>query len=95
MRSSANLAKTKAHARRSVRKPARPVGWRQKYPQLTIKGVVRTNLSRKAPPSGAFSLPSVYRFLAAHQWTPAPSNIIRVAAQAARPGFESLWHHCG
>jgi transposase InsO family protein len=41
--------------------------WRQKYPQLTIKLVVRQLIEKGALQSGAFSLPSVYRFLAAHQ----------------------------
>ena len=41
--------------------------WRQKYPQLTIKGVVRQLIEKGTLQSGAFSLPSVYRFLAAHQ----------------------------
>jgi transposase InsO family protein len=41
--------------------------WRQKYPQLTIKLVVRQLIEKGILQSGAFSLPSVYRFLAAHQ----------------------------
>jgi transposase InsO family protein len=41
--------------------------WRQKYPQLTIKVVVRQLIEKGILQSGAFSLPSVYRFLAAHQ----------------------------
>jgi transposase InsO family protein len=41
--------------------------WRQKYPQLTIKVVVRQLIEKGTLQSGAFSLPSVYRFLAAHQ----------------------------
>jgi hypothetical protein len=41
--------------------------WRQKYPQLTIKLVVRQLIEKGTLQSGAFSLPSVYRFLAAHQ----------------------------
>jgi len=41
--------------------------WRQKYPQLTIKLLVRQLLDQGTLQAGAFSLPSVYRFLAAHQ----------------------------
>ena len=41
--------------------------WRQKYPQLTIKVVVRQLIEKGTLQAGAFSLPSVYRFLAAHQ----------------------------
>ena len=41
--------------------------WRQKYPQLTIKVLVRQLIEKGTLQSGAFSLPSVYRFLAAHQ----------------------------
>ena len=41
--------------------------WRQKYPQLTIKVVVRQLVEKGILQSGTFSLPSVYRFLAAHQ----------------------------
>jgi transposase InsO family protein len=40
--------------------------WRQKYPQLTIKVVVRQLIEKGTLQPGAFSLPSVYRFLAAH-----------------------------
>ena len=40
--------------------------WRQKYPQLTIKTVVRQLLEKGVLQAGTFSLPSVYRFLAAH-----------------------------
>jgi putative transposase len=41
--------------------------WRQKYPQLTIKVLVRQLIDQGTLQAGAFSLPSVYRFLAAHQ----------------------------
>jgi transposase InsO family protein len=41
--------------------------WRQKYPQLTIKVVVRQLIEKGILQPGTFSLPSVYRFLAAHQ----------------------------
>jgi putative transposase len=40
--------------------------WRQKYPQLTIRTVVRQLLEQGTLQAGTFSLPSVYRFLAAH-----------------------------
>jgi len=40
--------------------------WRQKYPQLTIKVVVRQLVEQGTLQAGTFSLPSVYRFLAAH-----------------------------
>lgn len=40
--------------------------WRQKYPQLTIKVLVRQLTEQGTLPAGTFSLPSVYRFLAAH-----------------------------
>ncbi len=41
--------------------------WRQKYPQLTIKVLVRQLLDQGILQPGTFSLPSVYGFLAAHQ----------------------------
>lgn len=41
--------------------------WRQKYPQLTIKVLVRQLIEQGTLQAGTFSLPSVYRFLAAHQ----------------------------
>jgi transposase InsO family protein len=41
--------------------------WRQKYPQLTIQVLVRQLLEQGTLQAGTFSLPSVYRFLAAHQ----------------------------
>lgn len=41
--------------------------WRQKYPQLTIQVVVRQLVEKGTLQTGAFSLPSVYRFLASHQ----------------------------
>jgi putative transposase len=41
--------------------------WRQKYPQLTIKVLVRQLITQGTLQAGTFSLPSVYRFLAAHQ----------------------------
>jgi putative transposase len=41
--------------------------WRQKYPQLTIKVLVRQLIAQGTLQAGTFSLPSVYRFLAAHQ----------------------------
>ena len=41
--------------------------WRQKYPQLTIKVLVRQLINQGTLQLGTFSLPSVYRFLAAHQ----------------------------
>ena len=40
--------------------------WRQKYPQLTIQLLVRQLLEQGTLQAGTFSLPSVYRFLAAH-----------------------------
>jgi len=40
--------------------------WRQKYPQLTIKVLVRQLTEQGTLQVGAFSLPSVYRFLAAN-----------------------------
>ena len=40
--------------------------WRQKYPQLTIKVLVRQLTEQGTLPAGTFSLPSVYRFLAAN-----------------------------
>lgn len=40
--------------------------WRQKYPQLTIKVLVRQLTEQGTLLAGTFSLPSVYRFLAAH-----------------------------
>ena len=40
--------------------------WRQKFPQLTIKTLVRQLLEKGTLQAGAFSLPSVYRFLAAN-----------------------------
>jgi len=40
--------------------------WRQKYPQLTIQVLVRQLLQRGTLQAGTFSLPSVYRLLAAH-----------------------------
>ncbi len=39
---------------------------RQKYPQLTVKTIVRHLVEQGVLPAGAFSLPSVYRVLAAH-----------------------------
>lgn len=41
--------------------------WRPKYPQLTIKVLVRQLINQGTLQLGTFSLPSVYRFLAAHQ----------------------------
>ena len=41
--------------------------WRQKYPQLTIKVLVRQLVEKGMLQPGTFSLPSVYRLLAAHQ----------------------------
>jgi putative transposase len=41
--------------------------WRQKYPQLTIQVLVRQLLEQGTLQAGTFSLPSVYRFLAANQ----------------------------
>jgi putative transposase len=41
--------------------------WRQKYPQLTIKVLVRQLTQQGTLQDGTFSLPSVYRFLAANQ----------------------------
>ena len=40
--------------------------WRQKHPQLTIKVLVRQLTEKGVLQAGTFSLPSVYRFLAAH-----------------------------
>ena len=40
--------------------------WRQKYPQLTIKVLVRQLVEQGTLQDGTFSLPSVYRFLAAN-----------------------------
>ena len=40
--------------------------WRQKYPQLTIQVLVRQLTEQGTLLAGTFSLPSVYRFLAAH-----------------------------
>jgi transposase InsO family protein len=40
--------------------------WRQKYPQLTIKVLVRQLIEQGTLQAGTFSLPSVYRFLAAN-----------------------------
>ncbi len=40
--------------------------WRQKYPQLTIKVLVRQLTEQGTLQAGTFSLPSVYRFLAAN-----------------------------
>lgn len=40
--------------------------WRQKYPQLTIQVLVRQLIEKGALQAGTFSLPSVYRFLAAN-----------------------------
>jgi putative transposase len=42
------------------------VEWRQKYPQLTIKVLVRQLIEQGTLAAGTFSLPSVYRFLAAN-----------------------------
>jgi transposase InsO family protein len=41
--------------------------WRQKHPQLKIKVLVRQLLDQGTLQAGTFSLPSVYRLLAAHQ----------------------------
>lgn len=41
--------------------------WRQKYPQLKIKVLVRQLTEKGILQAGTFSLPSVYRLLAAHQ----------------------------
>jgi putative transposase len=41
--------------------------WRRKYPQLTIKVLVRQLTEQGTLQHGTFSLPSVYRFLAANQ----------------------------
>ena len=43
------------------------VEWRRKYPQLTIKVLVRQLTEQGTLQAGTFSLPSVYRFLATHQ----------------------------
>jgi transposase InsO family protein len=40
--------------------------WRQKYPQLTIQVLVRQLIEKGTLQTGTFSLPSVYRFLAAN-----------------------------
>jgi transposase InsO family protein len=40
--------------------------WRRKYPQLTIQGLVRQLIQKGVLAAGTFSLPSVYRLLAAH-----------------------------
>ena len=40
--------------------------WRQKYPQLTVTVLVRQLVGQGTLQAGAFSLPSVYRFLADH-----------------------------
>ncbi len=42
------------------------VEWRQKYPNLTVKNIVRQLLDNGTLQLGTFSLPSVYRVLAAH-----------------------------
>jgi transposase InsO family protein len=42
------------------------VEWRQKYPQLKIKVVVRQLLDKGVLQAGTFSMPSVYRLLAAN-----------------------------
>ena len=41
--------------------------WRQKYPQLKIKVLVRQLLEKGTLQAGTFSLPSVYRLLVAHR----------------------------
>jgi transposase InsO family protein len=41
--------------------------WRKKYPQLTVKVLVRQLLEKGTLQAGTFSLPSVYRLLGAHQ----------------------------
>jgi transposase InsO family protein len=43
------------------------LAWRQKHPQLKIKVLVRQLLEQGTLQAGTFSLPSVYRLLAAHQ----------------------------
>ena len=64
----ANPAKTKARARRSVPEACQALlEWRQKYPQLKIKVLVRQLVEQGMLQAGTFSLPSVYRLLAAHQ----------------------------
>jgi putative transposase len=40
--------------------------WRQRYPQLKIKVLVRQLVAQGALPAGTFSLPSVYRLLTEH-----------------------------
>jgi transposase InsO family protein len=42
------------------------VEWRRKHPELTVKAVVRQLIEEGALQTGTFSLPSVYRMLAAH-----------------------------
>ena len=42
------------------------VEWRQKYPQLTVRVLVRQLVDQGTLQAGTFSLPSVYRVLAAH-----------------------------
>jgi transposase InsO family protein len=42
------------------------VEWRQKYPQLTVRVLVRQLVDQGTLHAGTFSLPSVYRVLAAH-----------------------------
>jgi len=42
------------------------VEWRQQYPDLTVKSIVRQLLDKGTLEQGTFSLPSVYRVLAAH-----------------------------
>ena len=51
----------------SPRPARRCVELRQQYPQLKIKVVVRQLVEKGVLQPGTFSLPSVYRFLAAHQ----------------------------
>ena len=41
--------------------------WRQKHPQLKIKVLLRQLIEQGTLQAGTFSLPSAYRFLAAHQ----------------------------
>jgi putative transposase len=73
------------------------LAWRQKYPQLTIKLLVRQLLERGTLQAGTFSLPSVYRLLASHHLDarslkhhplPAPSGPTK-AFECARPN--ELW----
>jgi putative transposase len=40
--------------------------WRQRYPQIKVKVLVRQLVEKGALPAGTFSLPSVYRLLAEH-----------------------------